>query len=514
VTSAVEVAASGGEVVQPGGPGGEAVASSPRAAVVGIMAGDGVQIGTLLDGDAPVSVMIDPLLKVVNSRLRELGEPTLQAQGRGRWVLCLVDGTILRSAQSLSEQEVYDGDRLWLRFVEDREQRSPVIEHISTAVSVNLSKRFSPIDAMAAVQVAVATLAAGVLLAAGLLGAWRYYYDTWLAAGAGAVIAVLVFIAAALILVQSRTVAQRRVGDTLLLSGLAPLVVAAAAAVPGPVDAPHAALGFGVAGIMALLIIRLTGRQLATYTAIATVSAVVTAMGVLRMLFVTGAVTLMACALLACVLAYHGAPALSRWLAGIRLPVFPSATGRWVFDARPDLPTTVTMGEGGARTLEGPESVREVVLRAERARSLLMGLLTGLGVLVVACTAGLCDPDSDRWLLPVLLAGFTAGFLVLRGRSFQDRWQAITVTVTGLLVVAAVVVRYVVQLWTPGMVIAGLAILLLVPASGLLAAVVVPNTVYSPLFRKFVEWIEYLCLMPLFPLALWLMNTYAAIRYR
>ncbi|HEU4363299.1 MAG TPA: type VII secretion integral membrane protein EccD, partial [Mycobacterium sp.] len=60
----------------------------------------------------------------------------------------------------------------------------------------------------------------------------------------------------------------------------------------------------------------------------------------------------------------------------------------------------------------------------------------------------------------------------------------------------------------------GLGVLLVLPAAGLLAAVVVPNTIYSPLFRKFVEWIEYLCLMPLFPLALWLMNTYEAIRYR
>jgi hypothetical protein len=29
-----------------------------------------------------------------------------------------------------------------------------------------------------------------------------------------------------------------------------------------------------------------------------------------------------------------------------------------------------------------------------------------------------------------------------------------------------------------------------------------------------VEWVEYLCLMPIFPLALWLMNVYEAIRYR
>ena len=58
--------------------------SQPRAVVVGLMAGEGVQIGVLLDANAPVSVMTDPLLKVVNSRLRELGETPLEPTGRGR----------------------------------------------------------------------------------------------------------------------------------------------------------------------------------------------------------------------------------------------------------------------------------------------------------------------------------------------------------------------------------------------------------------------------------------------
>ena len=44
--------------------------SQPRAVVVGVMAGAGVQIGVLLDANAPVSVMTEPLLKVVNSRLQ------------------------------------------------------------------------------------------------------------------------------------------------------------------------------------------------------------------------------------------------------------------------------------------------------------------------------------------------------------------------------------------------------------------------------------------------------------
>ncbi|WP_275532035.1 EsaB/YukD family protein, partial [Mycobacterium avium] len=83
--------------------------SQPQAVVVGVMAGAGVQIGVLLDANAPVSVMTETLLKVVNSRLRELGETPLEATGRGRWALCLVDGSPLRATQSLSEQDVYDG---------------------------------------------------------------------------------------------------------------------------------------------------------------------------------------------------------------------------------------------------------------------------------------------------------------------------------------------------------------------------------------------------------------------
>ena len=148
--------------------------SQPRAVVVGVMAGEGVQIGVLLDANAPVSVMTDALLKVVNSRLRELGETPLEATGRGRWALCLVDGTPLRPTQSLTEQDIYDGDRLWIRFLPDTEHRSQVIEHISTAVSANLSKRFAAIDPTVAVQVGASMVGIGVTAAAGLLGWWRW----------------------------------------------------------------------------------------------------------------------------------------------------------------------------------------------------------------------------------------------------------------------------------------------------------------------------------------------------
>ena len=488
--------------------------SQPRAVVVGVMAGEGVQIGVLLDANAPVSVMTDPLLKVVNSRLRELGEAPLETTGRGRWALCLVDGTPLRATQSLTEQDIYDGDRLWIRFLPDSEHRSQVIEHISTAVAANLSKRFAAIDPVVAVQVGASMVAIGVTAASGLLGWWRWHHNSWLPTVYSAIIAALVLTVAILLAMRAKTHSDRLVADIMLLSGLAPLSVAAASSPPGGVGSPHAVLGFGVLAIAAGLSLRFTGRRLGIYTALVTISAVAAIASLARMVANTSAVTNFSCVVLVCVLTYQAAPALSRRLAGIRLPVFPSATSRWVFEARPDLPTTVVRTDGGPPVLEGPASVRDVVLQAERARSFLTGLLLGLGVLMVVSLTALSDPHTGQRWLPLLLAGFSAGFLMLRGRSYVDRWQAITLAGTAVIIVAAVVVRYALVLQSPLAVSVSVAILVLLPAAGLTAAAVVPNTIYSPLFRKLVEWVEYLCLMPIFPLALWLMNVYAAIRYR
>ncbi|MDT5348685.1 MAG: hypothetical protein QOH91_1972 [Mycobacterium sp.] len=488
--------------------------AQPRAVVVGIMAGEGVQIGVLLDANAPVSLMTDPLLKVVNSRLRELGEAPLGTAGRGRWALCLVDGTPLRATQSLTEQDIYDGDRLWIRFIADTEHRSQVIEHISTAVSADLSKRFAAIDPAVAVQVGAAMVAIGVFLASALLGWYRWHHNSWVPTIFAAVISVLVVAVSALLLMRAKTDQDRRIGDIMLTSSLPALAVAAATAPPGPLGSPHALLGSGVLTVAAMLTLRFTGRRLGIYTAIVTVSAVTMIASLARMVAMTSAVTLLACVTLTCVVGYHAAPALARRLAGIRLPVFPSATSRWVFEARPDLPTTVVRSDGGPPVLEGPASVRDVLLQADRARSFLTGLLVGLGVLLTVSLTALCDPHTFQRWLPLILTGFIAGFVLLRGRSYVDRWQAITLAGTAVIVVAAVVSRYVLVLSSPLSVSIGVSILVLLPAAGMTAAAAVPNTIYSPLFRKFVEWIEYLCLMPIFPLALWLMNVYAAIRYR
>ena len=79
----------------------------------------------------------------------------------------------------------------------------------------------------------------------------------------------------------------------MLLSSLAPVSIAAASAPPGGVGSPHAVLGFGVLTVAAILALRFTGRRLAIYTAIVTISLITAVAALARMVAMTSAVTLL-----------------------------------------------------------------------------------------------------------------------------------------------------------------------------------------------------------------------------
>ena len=91
----------------------------------------------------------------------------------------------------------------------------------------------------------------------------------------------------------------------MLLSGLAPLAVAAAGAPPGGVGSPQAVLGFGVLAIAAMLALRFTGRRLGDLHRDRHRQRVPTIAALARMVAMTGAVTLLSRVVLVCVLAYQ-----------------------------------------------------------------------------------------------------------------------------------------------------------------------------------------------------------------
>lgn len=494
---------------------GASAPALPSRVLVAVVAG-ATKVGVVLDASAPVSVQMSALVEVINTRLAELGQPLMTAgDNRGRWALCWVEGTALKSSQSLADQGVCDGTRLWLRFVPDSEARITVVEHVTTAVAQELTRRWPGITPRWAGRVGAGMVVAGVAAACALMLRWRYGHLGWLPSMYCAGLAVMLITAALVVVVRAGANDEaRRIGDTLLLTGCLPAAVAAAAAVPGPVGAPHAGLGVAALISAAVLIVRFTGRYIAWGTTVVVAGGAAGVAALARMWLVTPAVTLLTIGLLTAVVVLHVAPSLARRAAGIRLPVFPSASGRWIFEIRSDLPSDKVVASGGIVRYEGPESVRDVVVCTGRAHAYLSGLLIATSTVIVVCCVGLCDPRAPQRWLALLVAGLVAVAVLLRGRSFTDRWQATILAVAAVGVVIAVTGRYVIGLWTGSALVVGVSVMVSVPVAGLVAGVVVPNRFYTPTLRKVVEWVEYVCLAAVFPLAFWLMGVFAAIRYR
>lgn len=522
---------------------GVSASPSPSAnrVQVALMVAD-VQFGVVLDAVAPVSRHMSALVDLSNQRLDQIGRPKLQPAGatdgkgkvvRGRWALCWVDGTMLRPSRSLAEQGVVDGTKLWLRFVDDTESRTPVIENVTTAVATELRRNRQKITPGLAARIGVGLLSTSVFVVLAVLARWRYGHDGFLPAAAAAVIALALLVAATVLAMRAGQTRRAlvdedssdrhawaewqtevAVADTLRLTGCAAAAVAAALVVPGPLGAPHGALGATVALAAAGLTLRYTGRHISLCTAVIVLGLAALVTGALRMLLVTSAPVLLASVLLVAMVGMKVTPGLARIAGKIRLPVMPPPGRPWVFETRPYLPSEVVVVVGGRPVLEGPESVQQVALNTERARVHITGMLMAFSILLVIACLGLCDPHAPRRWLMVALAGVVAAAVLLHARSYTDRWQSSILAVTAVTIVAVVALRYILQLWSIPALLVGCGLIMALPTIGLIAAVIVPRSTYTPVFEQFVEWIEYLLLAAVWPLSFWVMDVFAAIRYR
>lgn len=506
---------------------------------------DGVQIGVVLDALAKVSQQVSALVDLANMRFEEIGRPQLELSGgyvdaertkpaRGRWALCWVDGTPLHKARSLAEQGVVDGTKLWLRFVDDTEARTPVIENVTTLVAAEFRKRWPAITPTAAARIGVGMLAVGVGVMLLLLLRWRYGHDGFAPAVIAAVVGLGLLVASTVVAMrtawnrrdlpgapaeskaaQEELAAEIAVGDVLRLVGALAVALGAAMAIPGPLGAPNAGLGAGVVVAAAALIARYTGRHIALCTAVIVLGTAVVVTGVARMVLVTSAVILLTSVLLVAMIGLKLTPSIARAAsAAIQLPVMPPPGRPFIFETRPYLPSEVVVASGEALTLEGAESLRRVELGRARAHAYMTGMLSAWGVLLIVSCVGLCDPQASRRWLMVALAAVVATALLLFGRSYTDRWQSAILAVSAVTIAEMVAVRYVVQLWSLPALVIGSAVLVAVPACGLIAAVIVPRSVYTPVFKQAVEIVEYLLLTAVFPLSFWVMDVFASIRYR
>ncbi len=125
-------------------------------------------------------------------------------------------------------------------------------------------------------------------------------------------------------------------------------------------------------------------------------------------------------------------------------------------------------------------------------------------------------PGRGHSLAAAVLAGLFVLIFISRGRAYADKQQAIALVFGAAVAMCAGVVKYVLHapaasgdavLWA-ALVLAGFG------AAGLVAALLVPITRFTPLVRMIAEWLELVAIIAAFPLAAWIGGLFTWVRMR
>ncbi|RDI64504.1 type VII secretion integral membrane protein EccD [Nocardia pseudobrasiliensis] len=453
----------------------------------------------------PIASFIGELVALIESRNPDPAEAeedsaTLET---GHWTLARLGREPIPPHRTLTEAEVYDGELLVLRSVSAKEAPA-LFDDVIDAVSRLTSDSFRGWSPKAARWTGLVAAVASALLAVLLLAASRAHgqelIPAFLAAGTG----IGAMVAAA---IAARRYLDALSATWLALAALILLFTGAAMFAPGPLGSPHLLLGFSVLLVAAAIGYRATGVGATLFSLAITGSIFGAIAAAVRMLWEPALPRVAAGLLVGALILISSVPRLAAMLA--RLPVPPVPTAGAAIDPADHEPRPTIEGIGAIGATALPSAIG-LGRRAEAANRYQSGILAGATIAAVVGALGAADPlDSARWQ-GIALAVVTAIILALRGRSYADLTQA------GTLIGAGAV--------TIGGLLTGLGIgdsRYLVPAAGFLlifAAAVVffgvvgPHIEITPVQRRAGELFEYLLIILVIPLVLWIMGVYAMAR--
>ncbi|MGF6889163.1 type VII secretion integral membrane protein EccD [Nocardia sp. GAS34] len=468
--------------------------------------GGNTQVDVGLPTAVPIAAFIADLVALIESRnptVTESDDGIVPLQARHH-TLARIGQDPIAPSRTLTEAEVYDGELLVLREVSAKELPAlfdDVIDAVSRLTTVEF-RSWSPLAAQRT------GLAASVLAVIAVLGAlaWSRLHGDGLAApflltGFG----LAAFVAAG---IAARKYANGVTATWLALDGVLLLFGGAALFVPNSIGSPHLLFGFVVALAAAVLGYRLTGTGATMFATTATVAVFGAAAAATRLVLDPATPKIAAGLLVVAVAGISAMPRLAAVLA--RLPVPPVPTAGAAIDPADHEPRPTIEGIGaiGATALPSAAGLGQRVKAANRFQS---GMLTGCTIVAVAGALGAAEPLDGHWHWPGLaLALVLVLVLCLRGRSFADLTQAATL-IAGGCVVAIVVAVGVAPVDPDGPVwAAGLLLVFATAAVGF--GVIGPRVEVTPVTRRAGELFEYLLIISLVPLVLWVMDVYTTAR--
>lgn len=489
--------------------------SFPARCAVAVVCGENL-LSQVYPASVAIEVFIDNVVELVNDELRRRGVAGLEPTTR--YELQKANGVRLDVTKTLGELGVEDGATLILATAAEGDPFEPQYESLSTGLARVGRRLFDPVTPQTAEHTALAIMAMVMLTVLGLAVRQRISSDMMapaLVAGAAGLSAAA---AAAMVLRWS----PHRTG---LFDGLAwpavPLIAAGlGAAAPGRVGAAHLFIGALAAGVSTWAIAATTGRRITAASATVTLCALGGAVAAVRMWWPVPAQWLGMCLLVALLWVLTLAPTIALWVARIRPPHFGSITGRDLFRRSaglpPDAVSPVATATGGDVESDITPRGNRIATAAIRANAVLTGMCLGAATTLPAAVWVTLMPGGHRGAAAAVLAALFVLIFITRGRAFADKRQAVALVCGAAAATCTGIVKYVVHdpsssghaLWW------GTALLGVFAAAGLLAALLVPVTRFTPLVRMAAEWLEILAIIAALPMAAWIGGLFTWVRMR
>jgi type VII secretion integral membrane protein EccD len=298
------------------------------------------------------------------------------------------------------------------------------------------------------------------------------------------------------------------------------LAVSLGAGAPGALGAAHLFIAALAAAMLTCGVAVLTGRHIYVAATVVTLCALGGLMATARMWRPVPAQWLGMCTLVVLLFLLTLAPTIALWSARIRPPYFGSVTGRDLFRRNAGLPVdAVSPVDEGAEEEVSPDTTprgSQIAAAAQRANSVLTGICVGASLTLPVAVWATLMPGHNRSGHAVALVGLFVLIFISRGRAFADKRQAVALVSGAAAATCVGVIKYV---WhapaaSADSVLWGALLLGGFGAAGLVAALLVPVTRFTPLVRMIAEWLEIVAIIAALPLAAWIGGLFNWVRMR
>jgi type VII secretion integral membrane protein EccD len=487
----------------------------PARCAVAVVCGEHL-VSQVYPASVPVEVFVDNIVELLNDELKRRGLTGLES-GVG-YELHKANGVRLDVTKTLDELGVEDGATLVLVPAAEGDSFEPQYESLSTGLARIGEKLFEPVTADTAAHTALAILAMISAAVLGLAVRSRTASDSLLPSIVTGVLGLLA-IGGAIVVARWWPHRDDLLGGFAWLA-VPLLAVSLGAGAPGNLGAAHLFITALAAGVLTCGISVLTARHINVAATVVTLCGLGGLVAAARMWRPVPAQWLGMCTLVFLLFLLTLAPTIALWAARIRPPYFGSVTGRDLFRRSAGLPVDAVspVDEGAEEELSPDTTPRgtQIAAAAVRANNVLTGICAAAGLTLPAAVWATLMPGHNRSAAAAALAGLFVLIFISRGRAFADKRQAIALVCGATAATCVGVIKYVLHvpaasadsvLWA-ALVLGGFG------GAGLVAALLVPITRFTPLVRMIAEWLEIVAILAALPLAAWIGGLFNWVRMR